>query len=164
MPEATIKFGTDGWRGEIANDYTFGNVRRCAQGFALYLHVKGLADKGVVIGYDKRFQSENFAAACAEVMAGNGIRVWLTDGPTPTPVISYAVVHHKAAGAINITASHNPPTDNGFKVRDRNGGAIDPAGLKNIEAHIPAGDAVKSLPIKDAKAQGLVQVFDASLP
>src|SRR5512136_2036671 len=163
MPEATIKFGTDGWRGEIANDYTFGNVRRCAQGFASYLHVKGLADKGIVIGFDKRFQSENFAAACAEVLAGNGIRVLLTDGATPTPVISYAAVHHKAAGAINITASHNPPTDNGFKVRDSNGGAIDPDGLKEIEARIPASDAVKSLPMKEAKAQGLVQIFDASL-
>ncbi len=164
MQEATIIFGTDGWRGEIANDYTFANVRRCAQGFATYLQAKGLADKGVVIGYDKRFQSENFAAACAEVMAGNGLRVWLTDGATPTPVISYAAVHYKSAGAINITASHNPPTDNGFKVRDPNGGAIDPNGLKEIEARIPASDGVKSLPLKEAKAQGLVQVFDASIP
>ncbi len=164
MQETTIRFGTDGWRGEIANDYTFANVRRCAQGFASYLHAKGLADKGVVIGYDKRFHSENFAAACAEVMAGNGIRVWLTDGATPTPVISYAVVHHQAAGAINITASHNPPTDNGFKVRDSNGGAIAPEGLKEIEARIPASDEVKVLALKDARAQGLVQIFDASLP
>lgn len=164
MRETMIKFGTDGWRGEIANDYTFNSVRRCAQGFASYLQAKGLADKGVVIGYDKRFQSENFAAACAEVMAGNGIRVWLTDGATPTPVISYAAVHHQAAGAINITASHNPPTDNGFKVRDPNGGAIDPDGLKEIEARIPAGDAVKSLSLKEAKVQGLAQIFDASIP
>jgi alpha-D-glucose phosphate-specific phosphoglucomutase len=164
MPETAIIFGTDGWRGEIARDYTFANVRRCAQGFASHLQAKGLADKGIVIGYDKRFQSENFAAACAEVMAGNGIRVWLTDGPTPTPVISYSAVHHQTAGAINITASHNPPIDNGFKVRDPNGGAIDPDGLKQIEALIPPEEAVKSLPLKDAKAQGLVQVFDASLP
>ncbi|CAG0934583.1 phosphomannomutase [Thermoflexales bacterium] len=164
MCETVIQFGTDGWRGEIANDYTFANVRRCAQGFASYLQAKGLATKGVVIGYDQRFHSENFAAACAEVMAGNGIRVWLTDGATPTPVISYAAVHHQSAGAINITASHNPPTDNGFKVRDPNGGAIDPEGLKDIEARIPAIGAVKSLPLKEAKAQGLVQVFDASLP
>ena len=164
MQDTVIKFGTDGWRGEIANDYTFASVRRCAQGFASYLRAKGLADKGVVIGYDKRFQSENFAAACAEVLTGNSIRAWLTDGATPTPVISYAVVHHQAAGAINITASHNPPTDNGFKVRDPNGGAIDPDGLKEIEARIPESSAVKSLPLKDAKAQGLVQVFDASIP
>ncbi|HTP07614.1 MAG TPA: phosphoglucomutase/phosphomannomutase family protein [Anaerolineae bacterium] len=164
MREATIIFGTDGWRGEIANDYTFANVRRCAQGFASYLQAKGLANKGLVIGHDKRFQSENFAAACAEVIAGNGIRVWLTDGATPTPVISYAAVYHQSAGAINITASHNPPTDNGFKVRDPNGGAIDPEGLKQIEALIPSEDGVKTLPLNDAKAQGLVQVFDASIP
>lgn len=164
MQETVIKFGTDGWRGEIANDYTFASVRRCAQGFASYLQIKGLAEKGLVIGYDKRFQSENFAAACAEVMAGNGIRVRLTDGATPTPVISYAAVYHKAAGAINITASHNPPTDNGFKVRDPNGGAIDPDGLKQIEALIPPEEGVKLLPLKDAKVQGLVQVFDASIP
>ncbi|MFN8598169.1 MAG: phosphoglucomutase/phosphomannomutase family protein [Anaerolineae bacterium] len=164
MIEPVIKFGTDGWRGQIADDYTFASVRRCAQGFAAYLIARGLANKGVVIGHDKRFHSENFASACAEVMAANGIHAWLTDGPTPTPVISYSVVHHHAGGAINITASHNPPTDNGFKVRDPNGGAIDPEGLKQIEALIPASEGVKSLPIKDAKAQGLVTVFDASIP
>jgi alpha-D-glucose phosphate-specific phosphoglucomutase len=163
MEEAVIKFGTDGWRGQIADDYTFANVRRCAQGFAAYLQLKQLAERGVVIGYDKRFHSENFAAACAEVLAANGIKVWLTDGPTPTPVISYSVVHHKAGGAINITASHNPPTDNGFKVRDPHGGAIDPDGLKEIEARIPASAAVKSMPIAEAKSHGLVDVFDASL-
>ncbi|HZY44279.1 MAG TPA: phosphoglucomutase/phosphomannomutase family protein, partial [Anaerolineae bacterium] len=144
MQEAVIKFGTDGWRGQIADDYTFANVRRCAQGFAAYLQAKKLADRGVVVGYDKRFDSEYFAAACAEVLAANGIKVWLTDRATPTPVISYAVVHHTAGGAINITASHNPPTDNGFKVRDPNGGAIDPAGLTEIESRIPSSDAVKS--------------------
>ncbi len=164
MNEPVIKFGTDGWRGQIADDYTFASVRRCAQGFASYLIDRGLATKGAVIGYDKRFHSENFAAACAEVLAANGIHVWLTDGPTPTPVISYAAVHHHSGGAINITASHNPPTDNGFKVRDPNGGAIDPEGLKQIEALIPDSDSVKSMPLKEAKAQGLVTVFDASLP
>ena len=129
MNEPVIQFGTDGWRGQIADDYTFANVRRCAQGFATYLIGRGLAPQGAIIGFDQRFQSENFAAACAEVLAANGLHVWLTDGPTPTPVISYAVVHQHAGGAINITASHNPPTDNGFKVRDPNGGAIDPDGL-----------------------------------
>ena len=164
MKEAVIKFGTDGWRGRIAEDYTFDNVRRCAQGFATYLQAKQLADKGVVIGYDKRFQSEFFAAACAEVLAGNGIDVWLTDGATPTPIISYSVVHHAAGGAINITASHNPPVDNGFKVRDPNGGAIDPEGLKEIEARIPPIDEVKVTPLVEAKANGLIKTFDAALP
>lgn len=163
MNEPVIKFGTDGWRGQIADDYTFASVRRCAQGFAVYLQAKGLASRGVVIGYDKRFHSENFAAACAEVMAANGIKVWLTHTATPTPVISYAAVQHRAGGAINITASHNPPSDNGFKVRDPNGGAIDPAGLKEIEACIPSSDNVKTMPLAEATAAGSVEVFDASI-
>src|SRR3972149_3061758 len=120
MEEVTIKFGTDGWRGVIAEDYTFANVRRCAQGFASYLLAKGRAGQSVVVGHDKRFVSEYFAAAAAEVLAANGLKVWLTDGPTPTPVIAYAVVGKKAVGAVNITASHNPPTDNGLKVRAPN--------------------------------------------
>ena len=132
----TIKFGTDGWRGAIAEDYTFDNVRRAAQGFASYLLEKGKQGQWVILGYDKRFDSEYFAAAAAEVLAGNGLKVWLTDGATPTPVIAYAVVDKKACGAINITASHNPATDNGFKVRDENGGAIDPEGLIEIETGI----------------------------
>lgn len=157
-----IKFGTDGWRGQIAEDYTFDNVRRCTQGFAYYLQQQGLAEKGVVIGHDKRFQAENFAAAAAEVLAGNGIRVWLTNGATPTPAISFSAVHKGAGGAINITASHNPPTDCGFKVRDPQGGAIAPAQLKQIEGLIPAGtDSVKQLKLNDALSDGLVQIFDA---
>ncbi len=159
-----IRFGTDGWRGRIAEDYTFDNVRRCAQGFATYLLKHGGAEKGAVIGYDQRFHSENFAAAAAEVLAANGIRVWLTDRATPTPVIAYGVVHKRAAGAINITASHNPPTDNGFKVRDANGGAIDPEGLKEIEALIPDLPAVKRMPLAQAQDAGLVTLFDAASP
>jgi alpha-D-glucose phosphate-specific phosphoglucomutase len=162
LEETTIKFGTDGWRGVIAEDYTFANVRRCAQGMAAYLLGKGWAGRDFVIGYDKRFGSEHFAAAAAEVLAANGLQVWLTDGPTPTPVIAYAVVDRKAVGAINITASHNPPTDNGFKVRDPNGGAIDPDGLKLIEALIPDSEGVKTLPLAEARDRGLVRMFDAS--
>ena len=158
-----IAFGTDGWRGRIADDYTFDNVRRCAQGFADTMIGKGHLGKWVVVGYDKRFQSEYFAAAVAEVLAGNGLKVYLTDGATPTPVISYAVVAKKAIGAINITASHNPPVDNGFKVRNEFGGAIDPDGLKEIESRIPDSLAqVNSLRLEQAEAQGLVVKFDAA--
>ncbi len=135
-----IIFGTDGWRAGIAEDYTFDNVRRCAQGFAAYLkatYPDELA-RGAVIGGDKRFRSEDFAAAAAEVLAGNGIPVHFCGGGVPTPIISFGVTDMGALGAINITASHNPPQDNGFKVRDPNGGAIDPDGLKAIEACIPA--------------------------
>ncbi len=156
----TIKFGTDGWRARIAGDYTFDNVRRVAQGFAAYMQREGLAEKGVVIGHDRRFQAEDFAAAAAEVLAANGIHVWLTNGPTPTPAVSYSVIDRKAGGGINITASHNPPTDCGFKVRDPNGGAIAPAGLKQIEAEIPEGTAVSILPLDDAMSDGLITKFD----
>lgn len=158
-----IRFGTDGWRGEIARDYTFEAVQRAAQGFATYIKKHNKAEMGVVVGYDKRFHSENFAAAVAEVLAGNGIHAYLTQDATPTPVIAYAVLTQKAAGAVNITASHNPPTDNGFKVRDHNGGAIDPEGLTEIEAAIPDSfDSVKVLPLKEAKEKGLVEIFDAA--
>ena len=160
-----IKFGTDGWRGVIAQDYTFDNVRRCAQGFASYLLEQGRQGQWVVVGHDKRFHSENFAAAAAEVLAANGLKVYLTDGATPTPTIAYAVVNKKACGAVNITASHNPPTDNGFKVRDENGGAIDPEGLKQIEALIPDSlDKVKRIPIGDARRDGKVVMLDANRP
>ena len=159
-----IKFGTDGWRGRIAEDYTFDSLRRAAQGFATYLIKEGREEDGAVIGYDKRFHSEHFAAAAAEVLAGNGIKVYLTDKATPTPVISYAVVAQKAAGAINITASHNPPWDNGFKVRDEHGGAVAPEGLEVIEAGIPDEvEDVKRMPLEEAKQKGIVQLFDADV-
>jgi len=158
-----ITFGTDGWRGVIAEDYTFDNLRRAAQGFASYLIEKGFAGRWVVVGYDKRFHSENFAAASAEVLAGNGLNVYLTDGATPTPVIAFAVVNKQACGAVNITASHNPPTDNGFKVRDPNGGAIDPDGLKRIEALIPDSvESAKRIDIQDGMRDGKIVTFDAS--
>ena len=158
-----IKFGTDGWRARIGEEYTFDNVRRVAQGFARYLQQQGLAEKGVVIGYDHRFQADHFAAAAAEVLAANGIHVWLTDGPTPTPAISYAVVDKNAAGAVNITASHNPYWDCGFKVRDPRGGAIPPAILQKIEALIPDDkEGVRTMRLDDARSDGLVTVFDAA--
>ena len=158
-----IKFGTDGWRGVIADDYTFENLRRAAQGFASYLLEKGYAGRWVVVGHDKRFHSENFAASVAEVLAGNGLNVYLTDGATPTPVIAFEVVNKKACGAVNITASHNPPTDNGFKVRDENGGAIDPEGLTRIEALIPdSAEAVKRIDIRDGMRDKKIVKFDAN--
>lgn len=155
-----IRFGTDGWRGSVAEDYTFYNVRRCAQGFAAYLIRLGVSDRGVVVGHDQRYRAEDFAAAAAEVLAANGIRVWLTDGPTPTPVISYSVIEHRAGGAVNITASHNPNTDNGFKVRDETGGAIGPEGLKEIESLIPESSGVRRTTLDSAASDGLVRIFD----
>lgn len=160
-----ISFGTDGWRGQIAEDYTFDNVRRAAQGFASYMLAQGKQGQWIVVGHDKRFASEHFAVAVAEVLAGNGLKVYLTQEATPTPVIAYAVLDKKAAGAVNITASHNPPTDNGFKVRNETGGAIDPEGLQQIEASIPdnVNDA-KRKDFKTAQAAGEIVKFDAATP
>ncbi len=155
-----IHFGTDGWRARIAEDYTFDNVRRCAQGFADYLTAHGRGGTEVVVGYDKRFAAEHFGAAAAEVMAANGFRVWLTDTATPTPVISYSIVERGAAGGINITASHNPPWDCGFKVRDEHGAAVAPDGLREIEALIPPVGEVKRVPLEEAQAKGRIVVWD----
>lgn len=157
-----IKFGTDGWRGRIGDDYTFANLRRATQGYANYLAANNLPGP-VVVGHDRRFQAEHFAAAAAEVLAANGFKVLLTPGATPTPVISYSVKAYQASAALNITASHNPPEDCGFKVRDANGGAIGPAGLKQIEELIPdAGDtkAILTMPLADALKSGAVRYFD----
>ncbi len=158
-----ITFGTDGWRGKIAEDYTFDNVRRCTQGFATYLkdrYSPEQAERGVVVGGDRRFGAEDFCEAVAEVLAANGIPVHFTGSSTPTPVIAFSVLERNAIGAINITASHNPPGDNGFKVRDPNGGAIDPDGLKRIEAAIPDIDGVARMRFRDGVSAGLIRPFD----
>lgn len=157
-----IKFGTDGWRGRIGDDYTYANLRRAAQGYAAYLKTTGRQGP-VVVGYDMRFSAEHFAAAASEVLAGNGFQVLLTDKATPTPVISYSVKANQAIAALNITASHNPPEDCGFKVRDQNGGAIAPDGLKIIESLIPAaGDeaAIQRMPLAAALKSGRITYFD----
>ena len=156
-----IKFGTDGWRAQIAENYTFANLRRCAQGFASYMLELGYKGEWIIVGHDKRFLGEEFAASVAEVLAGNGLNVYLTDGSCPTPVVSYSVIAQKAKGAVNITASHNPPTDNGFKVRDENGGAIAPDGLKKIESLIPnSAEDVKCLSYSEAETSGKIVKFD----
>jgi alpha-D-glucose phosphate-specific phosphoglucomutase len=160
----SIKFGTDGWRAIIAEDYTFKNVRTCAQAVAQYLIDTGLSDGGVVIGYDTRFASEDFAAACAEVIAGNGIRAYLCDRTAPTPVISYAILNREAAAAIIITSSHNPATWNGFKMRTAYGGAAPPKVLAVLEKHTAAVDAgrqkVSTLELNGALEKGLVTRFN----
>jgi alpha-D-glucose phosphate-specific phosphoglucomutase len=158
-----IKFGTDGWRAAIADSYTFENVRRCAQGFASYLLDNGNKGNWVVVGYDKRFLSEKFAEAVAETLIANGLKVYLTDKATPTPVISFSVVNKKACGAVNITASHNPASDNGFKVRDQNGGAIDPKGLIKIEKLIPDALSIEPASLEKAQASGDLVIFDPDI-
>jgi len=161
---AKIKFGTDGWRAVIAEDYTFENVRICAQSVAQYLFDQGDADKGLVIGYDTRFGSQDFAAATAEVIAGNGIRVYLCDRVTPTPAVSYSILEKKAGGAVVITSSHNPPQWNGFKVKSEHAASASPevlAELEQIIAAVQGGQqAVKRMPLAEAVAGGRVERFN----
>ncbi|WP_449240392.1 phosphoglucomutase/phosphomannomutase family protein [Desulfoscipio gibsoniae] len=110
-----IKFGTDGWRGIIADDFTFDNLRIVSQAVAEYINGLDAGHKGVVVGYDNRFLSDRFADTVADVMIQNGIKVYLSGEPLPTPVTAFAVKVHEAAGAVMLTASHNPPEYNGFK-------------------------------------------------
>jgi phosphomannomutase len=161
MAVKPIRFGTDGWRGRIADSYTFEAVRRCTHGFAEYLKSQNPDTMSVVVGYDRRFAGDEFAKTSAEVMAAHGFHVYYTQYPTPTPTISYSVVAKKAFAAINITASHNPPGDNGFKVRDQHGGAVDPEGLAQIEANIPdTDDSVPRIDFNQAVDQGSIEIFD----
>lgn len=157
---AEIKFGTDGWRGVIAEDFTFQNVRRCAQGVARHLIDSGQAGKGMVVGFDTRFASEHFAAAVTEVLAGNGIKVYLCDKAAPTPVVTYAILEKRAAGNIIITASHNPPWDNGFKVRSQYAGAASPETLAQIERRIAEIDMLERVSLEEGKRRGLIETFD----
>jgi len=161
--QPAIKFGTDGWRGIIAEDFTFDNVRACAQGVANYLFDRGIASQGLIVGYDTRFASEDFAAALAEVVAANGIKVYLNPEPAPTPVISYAIVVKKAAGAVIITASHNPARWNGFKYKPEYAGSASPEVTAELEKHIHqvvnTGN-IKRIPLDDGIKQGLIEYYD----
>jgi len=159
-----IKFGTDGWRGIIAEDFTFDNVRICAQAVAEYLKQSGLDKQSVVIGYDTRFASEDFAAAAAEVIAGNDIRVHLCPKPAPTPVVSFAVPATKSAGGIVITASHNPGSWNGFKYKSQEGASapreVTSQIERNIASFIRKGEGVKRLTLDKALGKDTVDYLD----
>src|SRR6516164_7043519 len=133
-----IKFGTDGWRGVIADDYTFDNVRRVGNAIAHYVHANEDATKGLVLGYDTRFGSRAFAEAISQVLAASGITVYLSNDYTPTPALSYAVVNLKAAGGVMITSSHNPYNWNGVKYKAGYGGSGTPAIMKSIESSLDA--------------------------
>jgi len=161
-----IKFGTDGWRGIIAEDFTFDNVRICAQAVAEYLKQDGLDNRGLVVGYDTRFASEDFAAATAEVIAGNDIKVHLCLKPAPTPVVSFAVPATKSGGAILITASHNPGSWNGFKYRSKDGASVPDEVTVQIERNIASvirrRCGVKKITLDRALKKGLVDYLDPS--
>ena len=158
-----IRFGTDGWRGIIGEDYTFENVRFCAQGTAEYLRDQRLESRGLVIGYDTRLKSEEFAASVAEVTTANGISTYLCDRPAPTPVVSYNLVARGAGAGAIITASHNPAKWNGFKYKPHYGGSATPEVVAQLEAHIAevqASGAISRMPLSDAQARGLLEYID----
>ena len=158
----SIVFGTDGWRARIADEFTFENVRRCADGVAAYVEGEGSNARGVVIAYDRRFASEHFAAAAAEVLVARDIPVAIATHAVPTQMSSYEVVERGAAAGIVITASHNPWVDNGFKVKAPSGAAGGPEMLTAIEARLAVngGVPIERRPFADAEAAGLVERFD----
>ncbi|MCU0785883.1 MAG: phosphoglucomutase/phosphomannomutase family protein [Verrucomicrobia bacterium] len=133
---AQIKFGTDGWRAVIAEDFTFANVARVAQATADYWAAHPVAGTGkkVIVGYDRRFFSDQFAQCSAEVFAGNGFQVVLTPEPVPTPSVSFAVKDQRAVGGVMITASHNPPAFDGFKLKSHYGGSSDSDTCQAVES------------------------------
>jgi phosphomannomutase len=141
-----IKFGTDGWRAVIAEDFTFANVERVAQATADYwsAHPVPGTERKVVIGYDRRFLSDQFARRAAEVFAGNEFHAVLTAQPTPTPAVSFGVKARRAVGGVMITASHNPPIFNGFKLKAHFGGSAEPAMCQAVEALLDANPVRRS--------------------
>ena len=159
-----IRFGTDGWRGVIADDFTFDNVGRCAQGLADYLTTQGIAHKGLVVGYDTRFLSREFAEKVASVAAANGVKVYLAQESAPTPVVSYNVLHLQAAGAAVITASHNPAIWNGFKFKPEYAGSATQEITDQLEMAIAQAEVVKHVPLAHARDQGTVVDFAPASP
>lgn len=169
-PASSIKFGTDGWRAIIADDYTFENVRRVAGAIASYVLKHENPAHGLIIGYDTRFGSPSFARAAAEVIAGAGIPVRLSNDYVPTPAVSYGVKSNTAAGAIVITSSHNPWNWNGVKFKAKFGGSATPAIMKIIEQETAAGEmpqgknaGIEEVDLKPAYIRAITQFADLDL-
>ncbi len=163
MPGVKIKFGTSGWRGIIADDFTFDRVRIVTQAIAEHITAQGLKEKGVVVGYDTRFLSERFAAEAATVLAANGIHSYLSVRDVPTPVVSFEIIRRKAAGGINFTASHNPPEYNGLKFSPAWGGPALPETTTDIETRANAlgeKSSITAVPMNEAKLKGLIEDVD----
>ena len=150
----SIKFGTDGWRAVIAEEFTFANVERVSQAAADYWVANPAPGAGrkVIIGYDRRFLSDAFGRRAAEVFAGNGYKVVLTPEPTPTPSVSFAVKDQSAIGGVMITASHNPPIFNGYKLKTHFGSPADPAVCQAVEGFLDR-NPVKTMSLADGLRQ-----------
>ena len=158
---AQIKFGTDGWRAVIAEGFTFDNVQLVTQATADYWKANPVAgtEQKVIVGYDRRFLSDQFAAQAAEVFCGNGFDVLLSPDPTPTPSVSFAVKAHRTIGGVMITASHNPPMFNGFKLKSHFGGSSESATCQSIEKLL-GRHPVKLLKQDAAKKCGSLKLAD----
>ncbi|MEI7832371.1 MAG: phosphoglucomutase/phosphomannomutase family protein [bacterium] len=147
-----IKFGTDGWRGVIADDFTFDRVGVVIQAIGEYLYEEGMAEKGVAIGYDNRFAAEEFAFLAATILTRQGIRVRLSATNCPTPVISYVTKYDNMGGGIMVTASHNPAPYNGIKFKPWYGGSAPPAATARFEAR--ANELLGNFDVDAVRAQG----------
>src|SRR5579872_4369345 len=165
-----IRFGTDGWRGIIADDFTFENVRRVAGAIASYVLKNEDAQRGVIVGYDARFASPRAGRVVAEVLAQAGIPVKLANDYTPTPAVSYAVKHQGAAGGVMVTSSHNPWNWNGVKFKGNFGGSATPAIMKKIEVELAAGAspkgnkaAIEEVDLKEAYVAAVCAFADMEL-
>lgn len=157
---SVIKFGTDGWRAIIAQDFTFDNLKIVAQGIANYMKIHNLSKRGVVIGYDNRFLSEKFAHSCAEVFLGNGIKTYMFHVAVPTPVTAFAIRYLEAGGAVMITASHNPPEYSGIKFIPEYAGPALPDVTDEIEEEVQRiidGGKVYELEVEEAQALDLFE-------
>ena len=132
-----IKFGTSGWRGIIAEDFTFPNVRKVTRAIIRFMREKGYERNGVVVGYDTRFLSKEFAMTVATIFAGNGVKVYFTEYPTPTPVISFEIIKKGTGGGVNITASHNPFYYSGIKYSPPWGGPAEPEAVSYTHLTLP---------------------------
>jgi len=156
-----IKFGTSGWRGIIADDFTYANVKVAVLGIVRYL--KEIDAKEVVVGYDTRFMSEDFARLASEILAYNGIKVRFSEFDIPTPVISYEIVNKNLDGGINFTASHNDYMYNGLKFSNKTGAPALPEETERIEAHIEeifkSSESVNTLKFEDGIQKGLIEIF-----
>lgn len=160
----TIKFGTDGWRAVISETFTFANLRLVAQAIADFIREENDQDPRIVIGFDTRFLSDRYAAEVARVMAANGIDTWLARADTPTPAISYAVVHKQATAGVMITASHNPPRYNGIKLKAGYGGSASPVQHKRVEQllerNLARAHGPNLMDLQEAIRAGRITKFD----
>lgn len=157
----TIKFGTDGWRAVIAKEFTTDNVARVAHATAQWLLAKN-SNPSVIIGHDCRFAGELFTETTAKVLAANGIKVFMSDGFASTPMISYGVTALKTNLGVVITASHNPPEYNGYKLKGNYGGPLLEAQIREVEAYIPDNNPYQldTINIDELQEKGLIEIMD----